>query len=385
MPSRRRTATATAKSRHWEDPNRERRSLSTLSQKGRNGCVRESDVTEEEPFLCCRRWKPWLPPSLLYSLESLQLELVTGGGKRLYQPLRFDTEPVKGCNSALLQFAKTTNIPILLEKRSPNAVQEKGFNFDDTRIMRGAWRNESNLDICKIDKVVYPLGFDEESSYASLFYIGVLQMPCYISTNAHKYDSSFFKEEEVEIEKACKEVEEFKEEHKGVELARPLPKSSPSNTTFKWVKFLSLTFTFLLEYGLLETDGQLRALCGIKSKRKMISGKSYQARFKMVACSKLKCKDWCRAQLNGSRRLFGYLCENSNQLPPGGNNGDPQEDGCKSKVWDPGIYSHNQHYWSLVTCFNLLEGVMRLVWNPGGYWINKHWWRFLDQYKHKPP
>ncbi|XLU57734.1 hypothetical protein S245_052382, partial [Arachis hypogaea] len=56
---------------------------------------------------------------------------------------------VKGCNSALLQFAKTTNIPILLEKRSPNAVQEKGFNFDDTRIMRGAWRNESNLDICK--------------------------------------------------------------------------------------------------------------------------------------------------------------------------------------------------------------------------------------------
>ncbi|QHO12379.1 Phospholipid-transporting ATPase [Arachis hypogaea] len=206
MPSRRRTATATAKSRHWEDPNRERRSLSTLSQKGRNGCVRESDVTEEEPFLCCRRWKPWLPPSLLYSLESLQLELVTGGGKRLYQPLRFDTEPVfitltvvfywncqncccecnrswcccrrpgcigiiaavKGCNSALLQFAKTTNIPILLEKRSPNAVQEKGFNFDDTRIMRGAWRNESNLDICKIDKVVYPLGFDEESSYASL-------------------------------------------------------------------------------------------------------------------------------------------------------------------------------------------------------------------------
>ncbi|XP_020973107.1 phospholipid-transporting ATPase 3 [Arachis ipaensis] len=35
------------------------------------------------------------------------------------------------------------------EKRSPNAVQEKGFNFDDTRIMRGAWRNESNPDICK--------------------------------------------------------------------------------------------------------------------------------------------------------------------------------------------------------------------------------------------
>ena len=150
-----------------------------------------------------------------------------------------------------------------------------------------------------------------------------------------------YQEEEVEVEEACKEVEEFKEEHKGVELARPLPKPLPSNTTFKWVKFLSLTLTFQLEYGLLETDGQLRALCGIKSKRKMVSGKSCQARFNMVACSKLKCKDWCRAKLNGSRRLFACLCENSDCLPPGGNNGDPKEDGCKSKVWDPGIHSHN--------------------------------------------
>ncbi|KAL8161555.1 hypothetical protein V2J09_013044 [Rumex salicifolius] len=30
-----------------------------------------------------------------------------------------------------------------------NPVHEKGFNFDDTRIMRGAWRNEANPDTCK--------------------------------------------------------------------------------------------------------------------------------------------------------------------------------------------------------------------------------------------
>ncbi|AQK65514.1 Phospholipid-transporting ATPase 3 [Zea mays] len=34
-------------------------------------------------------------------------------------------------------------------KRSANAVHEKGFNFDDARIMRGAWRNEPNLEACK--------------------------------------------------------------------------------------------------------------------------------------------------------------------------------------------------------------------------------------------
>ncbi|RYQ95485.1 hypothetical protein Ahy_B08g090797 [Arachis hypogaea] len=57
-------------------------------------------------------------------------------------------------------------------------------------------------------------------------------------------------EDEVKIEEACEEVEVIEEEYKGVELARslepPLSKS-PSYTTFKWVKFLSLSFTFSLE------------------------------------------------------------------------------------------------------------------------------------------
>ncbi|XP_019431016.1 PREDICTED: phospholipid-transporting ATPase 3-like isoform X2 [Lupinus angustifolius] len=35
------------------------------------------------------------------------------------------------------------------ENKSPNVVQEKGFNFDDDRLMRGAWRNEPNPDFCK--------------------------------------------------------------------------------------------------------------------------------------------------------------------------------------------------------------------------------------------
>ncbi|XP_073001334.1 phospholipid-transporting ATPase 3 isoform X2 [Typha latifolia] len=34
-------------------------------------------------------------------------------------------------------------------KRSATAVHEKGFNFDDARIMRGAWRNERDPEACK--------------------------------------------------------------------------------------------------------------------------------------------------------------------------------------------------------------------------------------------
>jgi len=144
-----------------------------------------------------------------------------------------------------------------------------------------------------------------------------------------------YQEEEVDIEETCKEVEVFREEYKGVQLANlleiPPPKLPSSFTTFKWVKFISLSFLILLEYGLLETDGQLRALCGIKSKGKMVSGWSCQARFNMIVCSKFKYKSWCKAQLNGSKKLFGRFSENLDCLLPGWNTNDQQEDGCKSK------------------------------------------------------
>lgn len=34
--------------------------------------------------------------------------------------------------------------------KSVSAIHEKGFNFDDSRLMRGAWRNEPDPDACKV-------------------------------------------------------------------------------------------------------------------------------------------------------------------------------------------------------------------------------------------
>lgn len=45
----------------------------------------------------------------------------------------------------------------LQENISSNAVRERGFNFDDARLMGGAWRNEPNPDSCK----VYPFSWLE--------------------------------------------------------------------------------------------------------------------------------------------------------------------------------------------------------------------------------
>lgn len=45
--------------------------------------------------------------------------------------------------------AQRRGIKIDEGQKSTNVVQEKGFNFDDARLMRGAWRNEPNPDLCK--------------------------------------------------------------------------------------------------------------------------------------------------------------------------------------------------------------------------------------------
>ncbi|KAL8532568.1 hypothetical protein ACS0TY_008962 [Phlomoides rotata] len=44
--------------------------------------------------------------------------------------------------------AQRTGVKVEVQKQ-PNAAREKGFNFDDARLMRGGWRNEPNPECCK--------------------------------------------------------------------------------------------------------------------------------------------------------------------------------------------------------------------------------------------
>ncbi|MED6207654.1 hypothetical protein PIB30_037705 [Stylosanthes scabra] len=114
--------------------------------------------------------------------------------------------------------------------------------------------------------------------------------------------------QEVKLEEACQEVEVVEEEQMGVEitlvnlLKTSLSNSPPSITSFSWVKFISLSFIIPLEYGLLETDGQLRALCGFKSKREISSGWQHRSWLTRVETSRFGFKGWHRDQLDESRR-----------------------------------------------------------------------------------
>ncbi|KAJ6318973.1 hypothetical protein OIU76_014341 [Salix suchowensis] len=49
-----------------------------------------------------------------------------------------------------IEVAQRNGIKIQELRKSATAIQEKGFNFDDHRLMRGAWRNEPNSDTCKV-------------------------------------------------------------------------------------------------------------------------------------------------------------------------------------------------------------------------------------------
>ena len=104
----------------------------------------------------------------------------------------------------------------------------------------------------------------------------------------------------------------------------------------------------------------------------------------MVGSSKLKSMDWCRAQLNRSRRVVWCFHENSAFLSPGQNHGDQLEDGCEDKIWDPGSLCEDQ-LWGLISWVELCLSLMKMVGNSVNQLRSKDPWRFKDEYKHKPP
>ncbi|KAF3533387.1 hypothetical protein DY000_02041156 [Brassica cretica] len=57
-----------------------------------------------------------------------------------------------GCGVTEIErgIAQRNGLKVHEEERSTGAIREKGFNFDDPRLMRGAWRNEPNPDLCKV-------------------------------------------------------------------------------------------------------------------------------------------------------------------------------------------------------------------------------------------
>ncbi|MED6139388.1 hypothetical protein PIB30_083373 [Stylosanthes scabra] len=81
------------------------------------------------------------------------------------------------------------------------------------------------------------------------------------------------KNEDQEAEDVDHEVENKDKEQNGMESvhsasSKATPSKLPSELQFEWVNFSNLNFIGPQHYGLLETDGQLKALCGVLDKKK---------------------------------------------------------------------------------------------------------------------
>ncbi|MED6180356.1 hypothetical protein PIB30_009424 [Stylosanthes scabra] len=141
---------------------------------------------------------------------------------------------------------------------------------------------------------------------------------------------------------------------KGVEIvhfasSEATPPKLPSELHFKWVNPYDMNCLDPQRYGLIEKDGQLKALCGVLDKKKMESMELNESKFK------------------GCNGLLHKLHNNKAKI------------GWANRVWDP-RKSSMDHHWEVTHCMGALRSL-----NPPGHTNVKHWWGFKDEFKHKPP
>ncbi|MED6122242.1 hypothetical protein PIB30_037912 [Stylosanthes scabra] len=151
-----------------------------------------------------------------------------------------------------------------------------------------------------------------------------------------------------EEEDVDQEVEDKDKEQKGVESvhfasSEATPPKLPSELHFKWVNPYDMSCLSPLRYGLTETDGQLKALCGVLDKEKMDSMELSESKFK------------------GCNGLLHKLHNNKAKI------------GWANRVWDLGK-SSMYHHWEVTHCMGALRSL-----NPLGHTNFKHWWGFKDE------
>ncbi|MED6210251.1 hypothetical protein PIB30_062435 [Stylosanthes scabra] len=118
--------------------------------------------------------------------------------------------------------------------------------------------------------------------------------------------------EEVEVENEEEEAEYGDKAPKGMEIIHlassgATPLYLPSKLHFEWVNLSNMHFLRPQHYGLLETDGQLRALCGVLDKKKMDSLGMDKSRLITCGESEFKAYSGRLHKLHNNRTKIGAL------------------------------------------------------------------------------
>ncbi|MED6222192.1 hypothetical protein PIB30_062004, partial [Stylosanthes scabra] len=174
--------------------------------------------------------------------------------------------------------------------------------------------------------------------------------------------------EDQEAEDVDQEVEEKDKEPKGMEIVHSAsteatPPKLPSELHFEWVNPSDMNFFGPQHYGLLETDGQLEALCGVLDKKEMDSLELDESRFITCGESKFKAYSGHLYKLHNNRANVRSLSMRKHLAPWQFEEKlvNLQNNGWTNQVWDPGKSHKNQHFWGLVTYFEILASLLYMT------------------------
>ncbi|MED6123900.1 hypothetical protein PIB30_053986 [Stylosanthes scabra] len=151
--------------------------------------------------------------------------------------------------------------------------------------------------------------------------------------------------EDVKVEDEDKEPKEMKSVYSVSSGAAP--SKLLSELKFEWVNLSDLNYIDPKHYGLLETDGQLRALCEALDKKKVDAQMSDHSSFKR--------------SLQIPKTMYGLT-----------KSGTPKK-ALLSTVW------------RLISRVGVHRGFVYTILNLGDQCNNKNWWKFQEEFKHKPP
>ncbi|MED6176740.1 hypothetical protein PIB30_091092 [Stylosanthes scabra] len=149
--------------------------------------------------------------------------------------------------------------------------------------------------------------------------------------------------EEVEEENVDQEVADEHKESKEMEIlqsasSEATPPESPSKLHFEWVNLSDMILLGPQHYGLLETDAQLRVLCGVLDKKEMDSLGMDESRFITCGESEFKAYNGHLHKLHNNRAKVG-ASNLKKHLGPWQSQEklvDSQRNEWTNQVWDPG-------------------------------------------------
>ncbi|MED6226723.1 hypothetical protein PIB30_106503, partial [Stylosanthes scabra] len=150
-----------------------------------------------------------------------------------------------------------------------------------------------------------------------------------------------------------KRWEDKDKEPRGMEIvhfasSEATPPESPSKLHFEWVNLSNLNFIGPQHYGLLEMDGQLKALCGVLDKKEVDFRWLNDSRCIMDGVLKLEAQNGERphkfsSYVTDAKR--GNLRKHLESWPFQEKRDDQRGVGWTNRVWDPGKSLMNRHFW----------------------------------------